>query len=169
MPHSTICWAIADIPPIRSGVCGYRDDACQQLSDATCTALQLANFWQDVRVDYEKGRIYIPLEDLTKFGVTEADIAERNATPAFRNLMRFQVARARQWFDQGLPLASQVDSALALDIELFTRGGQEILNAIEAQHFDVLSSRPVISKTRKFWLVAAAAAHRPGALLRNLG
>ena len=62
-----------------------------------------------------------------------------------------------------------MDSALALDIELFTRGGQEILNAIEVQDFDVLSSRPTISKTRKLWLVAAAAVRRPGALLRNLG
>lgn len=150
-------------------VCGYRDDARQRLSDSTCTALQLANFWQDVRVDYEKGRIYVPLEDLAQFGVTEVDIANGNATPAFRNLMRFQVARARQWFNQGLPLASQVDSAVALDIELFTRGGQEILKAIEARDFDVLSSRPAISKTRKFWLVAVAAAGRPGALLRNLG
>ncbi len=150
-------------------VCGYRDDARQQLSDSTCTALQLANFLQDVALDYEKGRIYIPLEDLTKFGVSEADIAGGNATPAFRELMRFQVARARKWFEQGLLLASQVDSSLALDIELFTRGGQEILNAIEAQNFDVLRSRPVISKARKLWLVASTAARRPRALLRNRG
>lgn len=150
-------------------VCDYRDDARQQLSDATCTALQLANFWQDVTVDYEKGRIYLPTEDMVKFGVSEEEIASRRATPAFRELMRFQVARARKWFEQGLPLAGQVDPQLALDIELFTRGGQEILNAIEAQGFDVLGRRPVLSRARKLWLVARAAASRPGALLRNSG
>ncbi len=148
-------------------VCGYRDEARQQLADFTCTALQLANFWQDVTVDYEKARIYLPSEDMAKFGVTEEDIAARRATPAFRDLLRFQVARARQWFEDGLPLAEQVDRALALDLELFSRGGLEILNAIEAQGFDVLRSRPTISKARKLWLVARAVAHRPGVLLRN--
>lgn len=137
-------------------VCGYRDEERQLLSDATCTALQLANFWQDVTVDYDKGRIYLPLEDLRRFGVQEEDIAAGRATPAFLDLMRFQVARARHWFAQGLPLAGKVDRELALDIELFTRGGQEILSAIERQGYDVLRRRPVISKPRKLWLVARA-------------
>ncbi|MGH9492584.1 MAG: squalene synthase HpnC [Terriglobales bacterium] len=137
-------------------VCGYRDEERQRLSDATCTALQLANFWQDVTVDYGKGRIYLPLEDLRRFGGAEEDIATRRATPAFLELMRFEVARAREWFAQGLPLAGKVDSELALDIELFTRGGQEILNAIQRQGYDVLRRRPVISKPRKLWLVARA-------------
>ena len=150
-------------------VCGYRDDGRQQLSDSTCTALQLANFWQDVTVDSEKGRIYIPVEDLARFGVSEADLVARHTTSAFRELMRFQVARAREWFAQGLPLADQVDTSLALDIELFTRGGQEILNAIEAQGFDVMRRRPAISRARKLWLVARTVARRPRALLRNLG
>jgi squalene synthase HpnC len=137
-------------------VCGYRDEERQQLSDSTCTALQLANFWQDVTVDHGKGRIYLPLEDLRRFGVAEDDIATRRATPAFLDLMRFEVGRARQWFAQGLPLAAKVDRELALDIELFTRGGQELLNAIERQSYDVLRRRPVISKPRKLWLVARA-------------
>jgi|SRR4051812_14214906 squalene synthase HpnC len=137
-------------------LCGYNDAERQQLSDFTCTALQLANFWQDVAVDYSKGRVYLPLEDLNCFGVTEADISKRRATPEFIELMRFEVARAREWFDRGLPLVAKVDGALALDIELFSRGGQEILNAIENQDFDVLTSRPVISKPRKFWLVLRA-------------
>ena len=137
-------------------LCGYRDEERQRLSDATCTALQLANFWQDVTVDYGKGRIYLPLEDLRRFGVPEDDIAGRRATPAFLELMRFEVARAREWFAQGLPLAGKVDRELALDIELFTRGGQEILNAIARQGFDVLRRRPVISKPRKLWLVGRA-------------
>ena len=141
-------------------VCGYQDEERQQLSDFTCTALQLANFWQDVGVDFDKGRIYLPLEDLRRFGVTEQQIAARKFTPEFRELMRFEVERAREWFERGLPLASTVDRELAIDIELFTHGGQEILNSIERQDFDVLSSRPVISKSRKLWLVMRAAADK---------
>jgi squalene synthase HpnC len=137
-------------------LCGYRDAERQQLSDYTCTALQLANFWQDVAVDYSKGRIYLPLESLTKFGVTESDIADRRATPQFREMMKFEVARARDWFRGGLPLADKVDKHLAIDIELFSRGGLEILNAIETQRYDVLSRRPETSKVRKLWLVARA-------------
>jgi len=136
--------------------CGYRDPERQQLSDYTCTALQLANFWQDVTVDYGKGRIYLPLEDLRRFGVSETDIAERRATPQFLELMRFQVERAREWFYKGLPLAQKVDSELAIDIELFSRGGLGILDAIERQGYDVLGRRPVISKGRKLALVARA-------------
>jgi squalene synthase HpnC len=138
-------------------LCGYRDAERQALSDFTCTALQLANFWQDVSVDYAKGRIYLPLESLQKFGVSEADIASQRNTPAFCEMMRFEVGRARDWFQRGLPLAEKVDRALAIDIELFTRGGQEILNAIEHQDYKVLGRRPVISKSRKLALVARAA------------
>jgi squalene synthase HpnC len=138
-------------------LCGYRDPERQQLSDFTCTALQLANFWQDVSVDYAKGRIYLPLEDLRRFSVTEEDLAESRNTQAFQALMKFEVERAREWFDRGLPLIQQVDRSLALDLELFSRGGQEILNAIERQEFAVLGNRPVISKSRKLALVARAA------------
>jgi len=145
-------------------VCGYRDAERQRLSDVTCTALQLANFWQDVVLDYGKGRIYLPLEDLRRFGVPESDIAERRTTPEFLELMRFQVARARDWFARGMPLIETVDRDLAIDIELFSRGGEEILNAIERQGYDVLRRRPVISKTRKLELVARAASRK---LLRN--
>jgi squalene synthase HpnC len=141
-------------------LCGYRDAERQQLSDYTCTALQLANFWQDVTVDYEKGRIYLPLEDLGKYNVAEADIAGNNNTGAFREMMRFEVQRAREWFDQGLPLAKKVSRDLAIDIELFSHGGQEILNAIEGQGYAVLGRRPIISKTRKLVLLARAALHK---------
>ncbi|HEV2987736.1 MAG TPA: squalene synthase HpnC [Candidatus Angelobacter sp.] len=138
-------------------LCGYSDAERQRLSDSTCTALQLANFWQDVSVDYEKGRIYLPLEDLRRFGVSPEEIAQRRATAQFLAMMRFEVERAREWFTQGLPLIQKVDKELAIDLELFSRGGQEILNAIERQGFDVLRSRPAISKSRKLWLVARAA------------
>ena len=138
-------------------VCGYRDAERQAFSDFTCTALQLANFWQDVSVDYANGRIYLPLEDLRRFGVTEDDIAAQRNTSAFCDLMRFEVQRARDWFRQGLPLIKKVDRELAIDIELFSRGGQEILNAIEGQGYNVLGRRPAISKSRKLALVAGAA------------
>src|SRR5712692_821294 len=141
-------------------LCGYHDTERQQLSDYTCTALQLANFWQDITVDYAKGRIYLPLEDLRRYSVTEQDVAQYRNTPAFCEMMKFEVERARQWFDRGLPLVKKVDKALAVDIELFTRGGQEILNAIERQNFAVLGRRPVISKPRKLALVARAALGR---------
>ena len=136
---------------------GYNDAERQKLSDYTCTALQLANFWQDVTVDYLKGRIYLPLEDMRRFGVPEQQIAERRTTPQFIELMKFEVQRAREWFERGLPLIKVVNKELAVDLELFSRGGQEILNAIETQGFDVLRERPVISKPRKLWLVARAA------------
>jgi squalene synthase HpnC len=138
-------------------LCGYSDAERQQLSDYTCTALQLANFWQDVFVDYGKGRIYLPLEDLRRFGVTGEDIAGRRATPQFVAMMKFEIERAREWFARGLPLVKMVNRELAIDLELFSRGGQEILNAIERQGFDVLKARPEISKPRKLLLVLRAA------------
>lgn len=138
-------------------VCGYRDAERQALSDFTCTALQLANFWQDVSVDWAKGRLYLPLEDLRKSGVTETEIGSQKNTPAFCQMMRFQVERARDWFRQGLPLAGKVHRELAIDIELFSRGGLEVLNAIERQKFAVLGRRPAISRSRKLTLVARAA------------
>ena len=141
-------------------VCGYSDAQRQNLSDYTCTALQLANFWQDVSLDFAKGRIYLPLQDLHRFAVSEQDIAAARNTPAFREMMKFQVARAREWFRQGLPLVGKVDRQLAVDIELFSRGGQEILNAIEQQDYAVLGRRPSISKSRKLALLARAALAR---------
>jgi len=138
-------------------LCGYRDSERQQLSDHTCTALQLANFWQDVSLDYAKGRIYLPLEDLRRFGVSEDDIRNSENMPAFREMMKFEVARAREWFRQGLPLVEKVDWELATDIELFSRGGLEILRAIERQDYAVLGRRPAISKMRKVALVVGAA------------
>ncbi|MGO9077286.1 MAG: squalene synthase HpnC [Terriglobales bacterium] len=138
-------------------LCGYRDAERQLLSDYTCTALQLANFWQDVSADFARGRIYLPLEDLRRFGVSEEVLRDGENTAAFRAMMQFEVERAREWFAQGLPLSAKVERALATDIELFSRGGLEILNAIERQNYAVLGRRPAISKTRKLALVARAA------------
>lgn len=137
-------------------VCGYGDRDRQRLSDFTCTALQLANFWQDVSLDYAKGRIYLPLEDLRRFGVDQSDIAAQRNTPQFIEMMQFEVERAREWFRQGLPLVEKVSRELAIDIELFSWGGQEILTAIEREGFAVLGRRPTISKSRKVALLARA-------------
>jgi squalene synthase HpnC len=139
-------------------LCSYRDTERQQLSDYTCTALQLANFWQDVSVDFDgKNRIYLPLESMRRFGVTEDDLRSHRNTDGFRKMLRFEVERARDWFRRGEPLIDMVSKELATDLELFTRGGQEILKAIEQQDFAVLGRRPSISKSRKLALVARAA------------
>ncbi len=126
------------------------------LSDFTCSALQLANFWQDVREDYARGRVYLPREDMDHFRVPESVIAAGQGTSSFRDLMRFEVENTRAMFEQGMPLIQRVDRELALDLDLFSRGGLEILHAIEAQNYDVLRARPVISKPRKAALLIRA-------------
>jgi len=138
-------------------VCGESNEENIRLSDATCTALQLANLWQDVREDYARGRIYIPKNDMEVFRVSEAQIAEGIVTPEFRGLIRCEVDFARSLFDEGLPLIGKVSRDVALDLELFSRGGREVLRAIERQGYDVLTVRPTISKSRKLALVLRAA------------
>jgi squalene synthase HpnC len=139
-------------------LCGYSDAGRQRLSDATCTGLQLANFWQDVVTDLEKDRVYIPLEVLDRHGYTLADLYAKFMTPAFREVMREIVARAREFFQTGLPLSSMVDRRLSLDIDLFSRGGMRILDKIAEQDYDVLARRPAISKAERVWLLLGALA-----------
>ncbi len=136
--------------------CGYRDAEMFRLSDFTCSALQLANFWQDVRSDYERGRIYLPREDMRRFGVDEETIAAGVCTVAFRELLKYEVSETRKMFAAGAPLIGRVNRDLALDLDLFTRGGIEILRAIEAQDYDVLRARPAISRWRKAGLLLTA-------------
>lgn len=140
--------------------CGEVTPETQQekfrLSDATCTALQLANFWQDVSVDWLKGRVYLPQADMQRFGVTDATIQQGIATPEFRALMKYEVDYARSLFVQGLPLIGLVHRDLALDLDLFSRGGLEILRAIEQRNYDVLSARPAIGKSIKLQLAFRA-------------
>src|SRR5215471_11577693 len=135
-------------------LCGYRDEPRQKLSDATCTALQLANFWQDVSRDLEKGRIYIPLEAAARRGVSEADIVARRFSSKYKALMQDLIARTRELFDQGLPLAGQVEGRLGIDVEMFSRGGLAVLDSIEAQGFDTLNRRPAIGKAKQAGLLA---------------
>jgi len=136
--------------------CGYADEERFRLSDATCSALQLANFWQDIRVDWAKDRVYLPQDDMQRLGVTDATIQQGISTPEFRALLKYEVDYARDLFRQGLPLIGMVDRDLAVDLDLFSRGGLEILNAIEDQNFDVLTSRPSISKRTKLQLALRA-------------
>ena len=128
---------------------GYRDDERRRLSDATCTALQLANFWQDVSRDLEKGRIYIPLDDMERFGYSEAELLARRDNESFRRLIAFQVQRTRGLFREGLRLVPRVRGRLRLDLRLFSLGGLAALDAIERMDYDVLSRRPTVSKARK--------------------
>lgn len=132
---------------------GYRDEERQRLSDATCTALQLANFWQDVTVDLKKDRIYLPQHLFTQYGYTEQELFAHRFTPAFRHVMRDAVEVAQDLFEQGLPLARMLDRRLALDIDLFSRGGLKVLEKIRAQDFNVLRARPAISRLERVSLL----------------
>lgn len=135
---------------------GYRDEERFRYSDAICTALQLANFWQDVSVDLKKDRIYIPEEDFKAHGYSEADLRMGVCNERFKNLMKFEVARVRALFDQGRPLPSKLSWPLSLEIRLTWLGGRQILKLICRQDFDVLRSRPALKKCD--WIPLAARA-----------
>ena len=137
-------------------LCGYHDAERQELSDATCTALQLANFWQDVGRDLEKGRIYIPLEALAAHGLTEDDIVARRFDARYVSLMKDLISRTRLLFDEGLPLASRVEGKLRIDLEMFSRGGMAILEAIESSGYNTLLQRPTVGKTKQAALLGRA-------------
>jgi squalene synthase HpnC len=134
-------------------LCGYSDAGRQSLSDATCTALQLANFWQDVTVDQQKDRVYLPLDLLAKHGYTVEELFAHKFDERFRAVMREAVGRARALFIAGLPLNRMVNRRLAVDLELFSRGGLCVLDKIERQGYDVLSRRPRISKVERAGLL----------------
>jgi squalene synthase HpnC len=134
-------------------LCGYSDPERQSLSDATCTALQLANFWQDITVDQQKDRVYLPLDLLAKHSYTVDELFAHKFDARFRAVMREAVDRARQLFLAGLPLTRMVNRRLAVDLELFSRGGMCVLDKIERQGYDVLSRRPKISKVERAGLL----------------
>jgi len=134
-------------------LCGYRDEERFRMSDSTCTALQLANFWQDVTVDLRKDRVYLPLHLFRRYGYTVEELLAHKFTPAFRAVMKDAVDRAHVLFDAGLPLVRTLDRRLALDIDLFNRGGLKVLDKIRAQGYDVLAARPAVSKTERVGLL----------------
>ena len=138
-------------------VFGYRDAERQSLSDNTCTALQLANFWQDVARDYAMGRIYIPQEDMERFGYSEEMLSDGMFNREFRDLLAFEVERARDLFRRGLKLVNTLEGRLKLDVALFSLGGMRVLDAIEKQDYNVLGMRPRISKPAKLRLMLTTA------------
>jgi squalene synthase HpnC len=135
------------------------------LSDHVCTGLQLANFWQDVARDLDIGRVYLPEEDRRRFGYADADLEARRFTPAFAELLRFEVDRARELFHRGLPLVPRMPADVQADIELFIRGGLAILRKIERQGYNVLAARPALAKREKLALVAGVLWHKVKASL----
>ena len=137
-------------------LCGYRDEERFVLSDATCTALQLANFWQDVTVDLKKDRVYLPLDLLARHACPLDDLFALRPTPAFRAAMVEAVHYAQALFERGLPLVRLLDRRLALDIDLFSRGGMRVLEKIRAQDYDVLRARPMVSRTERVGLLLSA-------------
>jgi len=134
----------------------------QAWSDQICTGLQLANFWQDVSRDYDMGRVYLPREDRVQFGYSEADLQARRTTPAFVALMEFEVQRARELLESGLPLADCLPGRFQVDIELFAAGGLKILQLIEDCGYRVWDQRPRIRKRNLSGLASRA-------VLRGLG
>jgi squalene synthase HpnC len=137
-------------------VSNYREESIALLSDKICTALQLANFWQDVLEDWERGRRYLPADLMAHYGVTDDDIALRRFSPEFRALMQHLVATTRTMLQEGGAISGLVDRELAATLDLFRKGGESILDAIEAQSFDTLKRRPEVSKARKMQLLAGA-------------
>lgn len=144
-------------------LCGYRDPALHALSDKTCTALQLANFWQDVSEDLrERDRIYLPQDRMVKFGVTEEDLRSGHETDGYRAMLKELCAETRAMLLQGAPLIDRVDKELAATLRLFTQGGLAILDAIAAIGYNTLSQRPEVSKTAKMKLLLGACLSKLG-------
>ena len=143
-------------------LCESFDEQRAALSDQVCTGLQLANFWQDVSRDFDIGRVYLPAEDRRNFGYADADLEARRFTPAFAELMRFEVDRARGMFLEGMHLIPLLPHEVQADIELFIRGGIAILRKVEEAGYDVWKSRPKLSKVDKAKLIG-------GVLLRKIG
>ncbi len=135
---------------------GYKDPELFRYSDAICTALQLANFWQDVSVDLKKDRVYIPDEDFKAHGYSEADLRMGVCNERFKNLMKFEVSRARALFEQGKPLPEKLHWPLSLEIRLTWYGGMQILKLIHKLDFDTIRTRPTLKKREWIPLVARA-------------
>jgi squalene synthase HpnC len=147
-------------------LCESHDADNAALSDCVCTGLQLANFWQDVARDLNIGRVYLPAEDRRHFGYPDADLEERRFTPAFAELLRFEVDRAAALFEQGLPLVARMPAEVQADIELFIRGGQAILSKVRQQGYNVWHKRPALAKWDKLALVGGVVLRKLKATLR---
>lgn len=138
---------------------GVRDSTSAALSDAICTGLQLANFWQDAGVDNQKNRVYLPREDQARHGVTEADLGAAVASPALRALVLEEARWARAYFESGRPLLDQAPEGLGFHLRLVWHGGMRILELIEAAGGDVLSKRPKLGRGEVARIFFRALAH----------
>ena len=137
-------------------VCGYRDEERARLSDQVCTALQLANFWQDVVEDADRGRRYLPAESMDAYRVDDGQLAGRVFTPEYRAMMKNLVERTRTMLHDGGRISSTVNHELAVTLNLFRKGGVAILDGIAAQDYDTLRGRPVVTKLKKLTLLGGA-------------
>jgi phytoene synthase len=135
---------------------GVREEPLHELSDHICTALQLANFWQDVGVDLKKDRIYLPENERESHGVSEKALFAGQADAAYKSLLKFQVARTQQIFDEGKPLTRQLHGKLRVEIRMTWLGGTTILRKIEAADYDTLNHRPKLGKVDMAMLLARA-------------
>ncbi len=134
----------------------YRDERLHRLSDEICTGLQLANFWQDVAVDIRKDRVYLPLDEINRFGVSIDDLREGRFSDRYAALLKFQVERAKEFFGRGRLLPKLVNGRLAFELRLTWRGGMRILELIEEQGYDTLNARPRITTVDKVRLLFKA-------------
>ncbi len=143
------------------GIFGYNDARRNELSDKTCTGLQLTNFWQDVDRDERIGRVYLPEEDMKKFGYSREMLEDRVYNERFVELMKFEVSRARELLEGGLELVPLLDKRIKMDVRLFNQGGLRILDKIEEEEYDVLHKRPTLSRGEKVWLFFSNLMKRP--------
>jgi squalene synthase HpnC len=139
---------------------GCHDEERGKLADEVCTGLQLANFWQDVARDFDKGRVYLPIEDWERFGVREDDLATKRFTPAFAELMRFQIERTRGFFQRGRLLLPMIPGRVRIDVDLMIRGGEAVLSAIERRGYDTLTQRPTLDRVTQLRLLGRVVIHR---------
>jgi hydroxysqualene synthase len=136
---------------------GYRDRQLHQWSDDVCTGLQLANHWQDVAIDLDKDRIYLPEDDLDRFEITVDDLVQRRSGDAFKRLMKFEIERTREMFESGKPLCTAVSGRLGLELRAVWLGGVRVLERIEQIDYDILARRPVITTSDKLRILSLAA------------
>jgi len=135
---------------------GHRDERLFSLSDNICTALQLTNFWQDVAVDVQKDRLYIPIEDMTQFGYPVEKWKTGVPDENFKRLMKFQVDRTRKLFYLGAELPSLVEKELQLELKLIWFGGMSVLKRLEKIQYDVFHRRPALKWNHKLQILSRA-------------
>ena len=142
---------------------GYEDERLDQWSDSICTGLQLVNFWQDLKIDFDRGRIYVPADILRSHGATEADLGEGGITTPWRAALKDVASRSRLLFRDGRPLCDEIGGRLKYELRATWLGGIRILNRLEAGEFDVVKRRPVIGAADLPWFFARMVAWPLGA------